>query len=242
MIGMAEGANNSELYEVRDLEKNETLALYSSDDTHWCPLMFTPDGTQIVFVRGDGQDTVTTVQDIGTMPPRHEMEYEGTGAMVDVPNDDWSLWAGMHGQVVSNTGKTALITDATREPLFDMYGNVWYQVAGGKWKRVDKQCNVQTLPKPGYLVQFPFTRRGSMRLDATEQTMEHEYAQAKVGAVWLHHDRAKGGLDGNRPRNLSALVHAGADVFWCAFVPGRDVVMVGDALGTTFVPFKVENP
>ncbi len=241
MIGFTEGADNTTVSHVVDTTTGETLAMYSSEDTEWVPLMFTKDGMSIVFARGIAGKPTTVILPIGEPLPRHEMGREGSGVDVSLPNADWSLWAGDTGIVINDEGKTVTVEDAARSPLFDMYGNIWYLVRGGGWKRVDKHCTVQSLPKPSYLVGEPFMRKGAMRLHATEQEMQYEHANANVSAIWLHHDRAKGGLDGDKkPRNLSALVYAGADVFWMAFVPGKDLVSISTGQETLLVPYKVE--
>jgi hypothetical protein len=61
-----------------------------------------------------------------------------------------------------------------------------------------------------------------------------------VTAIWLHHDKALGGKDHGRERNLSALVKVATDYFDCGFVPGHDEVVVLDGEGTVFVPFAEE--
>lgn len=225
---------------VLDRDSGTVLAEYATGEDGWFPILFCEDGASLVFVLNQGGKNQVAMAPIGKLPA-DDANREWREFNISRPNNDWSLWAGSGGDVLTRAGGVVHIEGATGEPLFDQFGRVWFRARGG-WICIDKLGAVTTGDRPAYLVSDPEARRGSMRLIETKETLTYENAEADVSAIWIHHDAALGGLDEHRhPRNLSALIHSGEDVHWFAFVPGRDEVMVAKDTGTVYVPFTIDR-
>lgn len=238
MLAIKDMFSESPTVQVVNRADNAVLAEYSVTEDSWFPLLFTEDGQGLVVVPQKGGSPLAQTIKIGEdLPePSHGENQFGGSAF----NHDFTVMAGKDGLVITNTGAVVHANGASGQPAFDQFGSVWYRTMNGKWVSVDPEGHVvPSASRPAYLVDDPQHHRGSMHLSDTQQDMEHEDAHAYVTAVWLHHDKALGGIDPqHNQRNRSALVHVGADVHDYLFVPGRNEIGVSDGDGMLFVPYS----
>ena len=230
--------SDSPTIQVVNREDGAVLAEYKVTQDSWIPLLFTDDGQGLVVVAQQSENLTAHTIKIGEdlpVPVQGENQLE-----FNTSNHDLTMMAGKDGLVLTNSGAIVHAVGAEGRAAFDQFGNAWYRTKNGKWVYVDKEGHaVAAAARPAYLVDDPQHHRGAMHLSDTQEDLEHENAHAFVTAVWLHHDKALGGVDERRnPRNLSALVYAGADVNDYMFVPGRNEVAVFDSVGTRFVPYS----
>lgn len=145
------------------------------------------------------------------------------------------------GRIVLSVAKSFEIPFGARCG-FDEYGNAWFGDAGS-WTRVDRDGTLSDrIAKSPYLTAGQLMDRGNLHLGKTEVRTSYQGADAYLTCVWISSDRAI-------PRSKddfhkAALVYAGPDLYYAAFVPGRNQVCIVSSDGWFMVPYTLgeESP